>query len=142
MLSKIGDLIDKSLNTRVAPIAYLFAVLGLIRGFAYTVFPDSQGVRNTLTSQVGAVIPLDVWGMIVLTSSVVLLVGMYIKNAPLTMGGALGMCLTWGCTMVSYASAGFWTYLVPISVVNILIYGYLFITAPIGRLWDYTPSKG
>ena len=142
MLSKIGDLIDRSLNTKVTPLAYLAVVLGIIRGAAFAFFQTAPGVSSTVTARVGTIVPTTLWGYVVLIFSLVLLVGLLKRSVSLVMAGSLVMALAWGCNMAAYALRGYWEYLVPYAAVSVLIYGYLFITAPLGRLWDYTPTKG
>lgn len=140
-MDRLRKIIDRTLDTRITPIAYLIAMAGIVRGLAYTVFQDASGVTSTILYKVGPVIPLTLWGTIVLVSSVVLLYGMITKTTEMVGFGAMGMFMTWTLTAITYAVNGYWEYLFPTSVLYILIYGYFFLASSLGRLWDYTPYR-
>jgi uncharacterized membrane protein len=141
VMENLRKFIDMTLNTRITPIAYLIAALGIIRGLAYTVFQNAEGVTNTILYKVGPIIPLTLWGAIVLASSIILLYGMVSKTTELVQAGAMGMFLTWVLTAITYGVNGYIPYLMPTAVVYALIYGYFFLAASLGRLWDYTPNR-
>jgi hypothetical protein len=140
-MEKLRKFINRTLDTRITPIAYLLAAAGIVRGLAFTVFQGADGVTNTILYKVGPVIPLTMWGIIVLVSSVVLLYGMITKTAEMVGFGAMGMFLTWTLTAITYAINGYWPFLFPTAVLYILIYGYFFLASSLGRLWDYTPYR-
>ena len=130
-----------TLDTRITPLAYLFATLGLIRGLAYTVFQSSAGVQASTLVQIGTIIPLTLWGLIVLGSSVVLLYGLVFKVKEMVMAGAMGMFLTQVLTSITYFFNGYLEFMFPTAIVFALCYGYYFLAAGTERLWDYSPRE-
>jgi hypothetical protein len=58
------------------------------------------------------------------------------------MSSSLVLAMMWGFSFSAYVLEGLYEYLAPLAAVYILIYGYFFIAAPLGRLWDYTPRSG
>lgn len=140
-MERLQKILDRTLNTRITPLAYLIAALGIIRGLAFTVFQNAEGVTNTVLYKVGPVIPLTLWGIIVLASSVVLLYGMITKTTEMVGIGAMGMFMTWVLTAITYGINGYWPFLFPSAIIYTLVHGYFFLAASLGRLWDYTPYR-
>lgn len=140
-MERVRKFIDRTLDTRITPLAYLIAGAGIVRGIAYTFFQTAEGVSNTVLSQIGPIIPLTVWGVIVFASSLVLMYGLITKDAGSIMVGSMGMFLTWVLTAITYMLNGYLIFLFPTAVIYSLIYGYFFLSASLGRLWDYTPLR-
>lgn len=141
MENKALKFVERTLSTRISPLAYLVAALGIVRGLAYTVFQCSEGVTNSILFKVGPIIPLGVWGLIVLASSLILMYGMIAKSKRSVMIGSMGMFLTWVLTALTYLINGYIPFLLPTAVLFVFIHGYFFLAASLDRLWDYTPER-
>jgi hypothetical protein len=140
-MSKFIQFIDKTLDTRVTPLAYVFALTGVIWGVAFTFLQSSAGVTSTILYQSDALIGVSLWGMSVLISSIVLLYGLAVRSTKIVTIAAFILFLAWSSGAVSYAMAGEWILRFPLAIVNILCYGYYYLAASLGRLWDYTPDE-
>jgi hypothetical protein len=140
-MGKLVDLIDRSLNTRITPLAYLFALLSIVRGMGYTFFQTSEGVSSTVLFKIGPVIPPTAFGVLILSTAIILLGGMVIKSSVLVMAGSLGLFLSWVFTATAYFSNGYYFFLLPTAILQALAFGYFYLAASLGRLWDYTPYR-
>lgn len=139
MSDKILQFLHRTLNTRITPLAYLYAFQGFIFGFAFTFLQSSPGVQNTILFKEGALIGVSLWGMVVLIASIVLILGMCLKKVRGVQIGSVGMFMAWIFAAIVYASGGYTWFLLPIAITNILMYGYYYLASSLDQLWDYTP---
>src|SRR5690242_2778264 len=79
-MDKIITIIDKTLDTRVTPLAYVFALTGVVWGATFTFLSSNAGVTSTILYQNGALIGVSFWGLAVFISSVTLLYGLSIRS--------------------------------------------------------------
>lgn len=139
MSRRIGNFIYKTLNTRITPLAYLFAATGLVWGVAFTYFQDAPGVRNTILFKYDALVGVNVWGIWMCAASIFLLVGMFVKNHIYVQIGASGGFMGWLFAAILYLREGYYWLLTPLAILNVLMYGYYYLSAALGTLWDYSP---
>jgi len=139
MKDTIVAFIDRTLDTRVTPLAYVFSLTGIIWGTAFTFLSSDAGVTSTMLYQSGAIVGISLWGISVLVASLLLLYGLLQRSAKLVMLAAFILFFAWSAGAVSYAMAGEWILRFPLAIVNILCYGYYYLAASLNRLWDYTP---
>jgi hypothetical protein len=132
--------IIRTLSYRVTPLAYLVALQGLVYGVSFTFFSSSPGVTNTILFKNGAVVGVELWGIIALVSSLVLITGLLNKSGLATSLGALGMFLAWVFAAIVYLTGGYYYLLFPLAVVNILAHAYLYIAASMDKLFDRRPA--
>lgn len=132
--------IDRTLDTRVTPLAYVFALTGMVWGFAFTFLPGFPGVSSTVLYQYNALFGVSLWGIFMLGSSISLLYGLFTKKARVVMLSAFLLFLCWTSGAVVYGMAGEWAVRFPLAIINILCYGYYYLAASLDRLWDYSPQ--
>lgn len=140
MKNRLIAFIDKTLDTRVTPLAYVFALTGIVWGGTFTFLSSNAGVTSTVLYQSGALVGVSLWGLSVLLASLVLLAGLMTHSVKIVMIAAFVLFLAWSAGAISYAAAGEWVLRFPLAILNILCYGYYYLAASIGRLWDYTPD--
>lgn len=124
----------------VTPLAYLFALQGFIWGVAFTFFQDLDGVRNTVLYKQSALIGVSFWGAVAVIASLVLIGGMTVEQKVPTMVGAAGMWVLWVFALIVYVSDNYW-FLFTLAVLNVLMYGYLYLAASLGMLWVDTDEQ-
>lgn len=140
-MNKIITIIDNSLDTRVTPLAYVFALTGVVWGATFTFLSSNAGVTSTILYQSGALVGVSVWGLSVFVSSVLLLYGLAIRSTKMVTICAFILFMAWSAGAISYGVAGEWILRFPLAIINILCYGYYYLAASLGRLWDYTPEE-
>ena len=138
MVDKIVALIDRTLTTRITPLAYVYSLTGLIWGYAF-VFIDEFKASSTVLAQGGALIGVELWGGLVLVSTILLIFGMVFKLRHLVMVASFAMVLAWAMAGSVYFQGGEYFFRLPLAIINALCYGYLYLASSLGRLWDYTP---
>jgi hypothetical protein len=138
MREKFLSLIDRTLNTRITPLAYLVTIYSFIFGGSFVFLDSLTSVRVTLLYRYDALIGAPVWGMFVFVASAVLLAGLLIKRVSLVQAGALGLFCGWLFAAITYAQNDLWLQMV-LAIVFMLCFGYHFLASSLGRLWDYTP---
>lgn len=139
MGDKIINFINKTLSTRITPLAYVYALQGLVFGVAFTFFQAQPGVQNTILFKQGALIGISAWGLTALIASAVLIFGMLSKSKFPVQIGALGMFMAWIFAGIVYFQGGYVWFLLPLAILNVLCYGYYYLAAALNQLWDYTP---
>ena len=140
MRDKFSRLVDRSLNTRITPLAYLVTTYSFIFGGSFVFLDSLTSVRVTLLYRYDALIGAPVWGMFVFVFAVALLAGMMIKRAGWVQTGALGLFCGWLFAAITYAQNELWLQMV-LAIIFMLCFGYHFLASSIGRLWDYTPKE-
>lgn len=138
MTDKFISFIDKTLNTRITPLAYLIAIHSLIFGGSFVFLSGEQSVRATLLYQTGVIGGIQMWGMLVLVSAVLTIYGMARRVVNLTQLGATGLFMGWLFASITYGQNELWLQMI-LAGVLMLCFGYHFLAAGLGRLWDYTP---
>lgn len=138
MANKIIAFIDRTLNTRITPLAYLVAVHSMLFGGAFVFLNNEASVRASLLFKAGVIDNVPLWGAIVFVSAVVLILGMAAKSVPPIQWGALGLFMGWLFAAITYAQNDLWFQMV-LTIVTMLYFGYHFLASSLGRLWDYTP---
>jgi hypothetical protein len=123
------------LSSTITPLAYLYGIQGVIYGLGFTVFSDTPGIKGTILFQHDALIGVLIWGVVALASSGALLLGLIYKNSLLAQPGSLGMFLCWVFAGIVYASGGYYFLLLPLAMINILSYGYIYLAASLNTLW-------
>lgn len=142
MSNKLSSSVNNTLNTRITPLAYLYAVKSIIFGVSYGMLARySDGVTNTTLYKEGALIGHNLWGLLVLAGGGILLVGMLMKSPNMVKVSALVLFMAWAFATIVYITGGFLIMLLPLAVIDLLSCGYLYLAASLGILWDYTPSK-
>lgn len=124
----------KTIDTRVTPLAYLAAAQGLIWGMAFVFLHDLDGVQNTILFKQSALIGVSWWGVLSLVASLLMVIGMLCHFTVTTAAGAVGMWVAWVFALVIYVAGCYW-FLAVLAVVNILVYGYIYLSARLGLLW-------
>ena len=141
-MGRLYETIDRTLDTRITPLAYLYGVKSVSTGMAYALLSDySDGVQNTILYKEGALVGVSVWGFLVLIGGVVLLLGLLNQHVRMVHVASLTMFMAWAFAAIVYALGGYWLFLFPLAVIELLSCGYLYLSAGLGRLWDYTPSS-
>jgi hypothetical protein len=141
MKDTLVEFIDRTLDTRVTPLAYVFALTGIVWGFAFTFLSSDAGVTSTVLFQAGALVGVSLWGISVLVSSLLLLYGLATKSVKIVTFAAFILFIAWSAGAISYGMTGEWILRFPLAIVNILCYGYYYLAASLDRLWDYSPVK-
>lgn len=141
-MGRLYETIDRTLDTRITPLAYLYGVKSVSTGMAYALFAQySAGVQNTILYKEGALVGVSVWGFLVLIGGVVLLLGLLRRHVRTVQISSLILFMAWTFPAIVYALAGHWILLFPMAVIELLSCGYLYLSSHLGRLWDYTPSS-
>lgn len=132
------NFVRRTLSSTVTPLAYLYGFQGLAYGLGFTMFSESAGVQNTILFKHDALVGVMIWGAIALISSILLLMGLLYRDKFLTQPGALGMFLCWIFAGIVYASGGYFFLLLPLAVVNVLSYGYIYLASSLDVLWGHS----
>lgn len=140
-MGKLYKAVDRTLDTRVTPLAYLYGIKSVSTGVAYAILSEhSTGVQNTVLYKEGAVVGVSIWGFLILAGGIGLLAGLVSKKPWLVQISAMPMFMAWVFAAIEYGMGGYWLFLFPLAVIELLSCGYLYLSASLGRLWDYTPS--
>lgn len=119
----LKGIIDHTLDTKITPLAYVFAAHGLALAIGFQI-----------------VLNVDWWVFIVAFLTGVLLWGM--KNA-----------IAWVIKFASVLLVASWVFagiltvltkdytLTPLAFTVVICYGYYYLAASLGRLWNYTPER-
>jgi hypothetical protein len=137
-MDKLRQFINATLNGRITPLAYLVAIHSGIFGGAFVFFSNSLSVQSTLLYKVGALVGIPVWGWLTLIAALVLIVGMFIKRRETVQAGAFALFTSWIFAAITYGQNELWLQMI-LAIVTTLYFGYHFLAASLGRLWDYTP---
>ena len=141
-MGRLHRFIDSTLDTDISPLAYLYVVHALVYGVAYSFLDGlSSGVQNTVLFKAGVLFGHNFWGLMLLLGGAVLLCGMLRKHRRATQVGSSVLFMAWTFAAITYATNGYWHFLFPLAVVEILSWGYYYLAASIGRLWNYTPKE-
>lgn len=140
MVDKIVRLIDRTLTTRITPLAYVYALTGLVWGYAF-IFIDEFKASSTVLAQGGALIGVELWGALVLSATILLLYGMFMKIRVLVMIASFALVLAWAMAGAVYLTGAEYFFRLPLAIINALCYGYIYLASSLGRLWDYTPDR-
>lgn len=132
------NFIQRTLSTRVTPLAYIYGLQGLVYGASFAFFSQAPGVQNTILFKNGALVGIIIWGSIALISSSVLILGLISRNKFFTQLGSLGMFMCWVFAAITYANGGYFFLLLPLAFLNMLSYGYLYLASSIDTLWDFS----
>lgn len=138
MSAKLLALIDKSLNTRITPLAYLVALHSLVFGASFVFLSWTNTVQATTLYQSGIFIGLPLWGLLTMIGAGTLIFGMLRKATSLVNTGAIVVFMAWIFATITYAQHHLWLQMV-LSLITMLYFGYHFLASSLGRLWDYTP---
>lgn len=136
MLDKFRKFILWTLNTRVSPLAYLAAYASLAIGFFFTFFSRLSDVQNTLLFKVGILGATEMWAMLLLVSSVVLVLGLRFRLVEITRIGAMGNFVLWGFACFMYSNNQYWFALLSFGGIHMMCQGYLYLAASIDTLWQ------
>lgn len=142
-MGRLYNTIDGTLDTRITPLAYLYGVKSVSTGAAYALFSEySEGVQNTILYKEGALVGVSIWGFLVLIGGVVLLLGLLNEHIRTVQISSFILFMAWAFAAIVYALGGYWIFLFPMAVIELLSCGYLYLSSHLGRLWNYTPTKG
>lgn len=139
-MNKLARLVDRSLNTSVTPLAYLAVAQSFVMGTAFAIWGGDAGVTGTILYPYGMFLEVSVWGWLMTLGAVTTVLGLLLKNIYSTATGAFLLFSTWTFAALTYVENEAY-FPGALALVNILMAGYLFLSANIGRLWDYTPSR-
>lgn len=141
-MQRLARFLDKTLDTRVSPQSYLFVLTGIVTGFAFCFLHTvSKGVQNSILYQEGALIGVSLWGAILFGGSLITLAGMALRYTTTTMIGSFLGFTSWTFAAIVYLMNGDIHWLFPLAILSVLSFGYIFLAAALGRLWDYTPRR-
>ena len=132
--------IQRTVNTRITPLAYLFALWQMNFGFNIWM-ADAHGGDATVLSQIEPLIPSEYWGAILCMVGVVLILTMLWKSTfGVQLASFVGFIL-WVMAGISYMLEGYiWLHGIG-SIIMVLMFGYYFLAAGLEQLWDYTPER-
>lgn len=137
---KIMRFIQKTINTRVTPLAYLFALWQVNFGLNMF-FADRRGGDATVLSQIEPLVPSEYWGLALGLIALVLILGMIMKSERLVQVTAFGGFSLWVMAGIAYALEGYiWLHTIG-AVIMVLMFGYYFLAAGLDQLWDYAPNR-
>jgi len=140
MRQKIIDFIDWTLRPSVTPLGYLVVLHSFIFGSSFLFFGWTKAVQSIILYQIGALIGVQLWGILVFLAAGGLLIGLARRNLPIVNVGSFAMFMLWLFAVIVYFMNGFWLQGI-LAGVTMLYYGYFNLAAFMGRLWDYTPVK-
>lgn len=134
---KFMGLLDRLVDTRVTPLAYLVLFHNLIFALGFVVF-ERGGVNETVLARLGIPFGVVVWGTALLVSVVIIWSGLWWRAQKVVMVGAMLGFSVWLGAVITY----FWGgrhFQGALGVLTALQYAYFFLAAGLDRLWDYTP---
>lgn len=137
-----SEIIDRTLNTRISPLAYLYVLRAYVTGIAYTFLSSlSNGVQSSVLYKVEVILGHQFWGGMLLVGATFLLLGMWQKQKrPVQIGSSI-LFMSWAFAAITYAEHGYWPFLLPLAILEMLSWGYYYLSVSIGRLWNYTPES-
>lgn len=141
-MSNTYDFIDRTLDTRTTPLAYIYGVKSVIMGISYGFLAGvSGGVQNTILYKEGALVGHNLWGILGLVGGLLLIAGMLMRVPVMVRTSSFLLFTTWVFAAIVYGMSGFWLFLFPLALIEMLACGYLYLATGRGRLWDYTPAR-
>ena len=141
MIKKTLSIIDRTLSSRITPLAYVFALTGIVWGLAFTLFSETANVQSTVLYQQKALFGILSWGSIMLVGSIVLYIGMLAKHVRAVKYSSMLLTAAWASATVAYVMDGAAVLRAPLAIINVLCYGYFYLAVACDRLWDYTPDR-
>lgn len=134
------NFIQRTINTRVTALAYLFCAWQFNFGLNQFV-QDRKGGSTTVLSQIEALIPSEWWGLGLVIASIALVVGMLLKRVRTVQVSSFAGFSLWIMAAISYGLNGYVWLHVPGAILLTLMFGYFFLSAGLDQLWDYTPER-
>lgn len=142
-MSKYTEFVNKTLNPSISPLAYLFAAKSIITGSAFSLYAEySDGVQNTILYKEGALIGTGTWGALVLIGGIIFLGSIISKARHGVLISSMLLFTAWVFASIVYVSSGYAQYLLPLAMVEFLVWGYFYLTASAGILWKEVPPEG
>lgn len=135
------NLINKSLNTTIAPMVYIMMFMSLIIGlnFAYGSVEDSILYHTVFVG-----VAKSTWGIILTVAATLCLSGFVSSNKSLISVGSAAGFATWIYATVLLVMAGHYYIAITVGAFHALFMGYVFLATSMGYLWrqplDEDPS--
>jgi len=130
--------IDWTLNTDVAPISYLVTIHTLLFGLLTST--GFLGGGTFQISQLGPVLEVDIWGLLLALGAASVLGGFILKyTSPIIVGSLLVSCM-WIFAIITYIASGLIGFAI-LGFITMNYFAYFMFGATMGRLWGYTPYK-
>lgn len=136
----VMNIIQRTINTHVTPLGYLFAVWQTVFGVNHLLLDDKGGARTVL-SEIDPLMPTEIWGLILVVASVSLIIGMLCEKISVVQVSAFAGFALWVMAMLSYVLNGFIWLHAPSAALQAMMFGYFFLAAGINQLWDYAPER-
>lgn len=140
MTERLLMFVQRTLTTRVTPLAYLFVLYDFFYGLGLALTTGTKGAGAEVLANIEPLITSEVWGLGLLACCVVVFSGMLTKVPEIVeLGAFLGFAL-WVMATIAYCASGYIWIHAPMALIQTLIFGYLFLAASLDRLWDWTPD--
>ena len=140
MIERLLEFIQRTLSTRITPIAYLFIVYDFFYALGLALPTGDKGAGAEVLSKIEPLIGSEIWGLALLFCCVLIFVGMLTKTPQFIDFGAFFGFGLWTMAAIAYLLSGYiWIHL-PMALLQILIFGYYFLATSLGRLWDWIPD--
>src|SRR6478609_6778395 len=108
MWSRAVKLIDKALDARVAPSAYLVPLQSLTFGIAFFLFSSNPSVQGSILYQVGPPFGAALWGLGVTLGTTGFIVSLWFKWKWAVAGASMFLFSVWLGAAIAYAGSHYW----------------------------------
>mgnify|MGYP003296121021 CR=1 FL=1 len=137
---KIVQLMDRALDARVAPSAYLVPLQSLTFGIFFFLFTSEPSVTQSILYMVGPPFGATLWGAGVTVGTLAFMASLWFKQKLLVTIFAMFLFAVWLGAAIAYIRAGF-IFQFCLIFSQVLTYAYFFAANQTNRLWDYAPHK-
>lgn len=122
-MTRLRNFVNHTLDTRVTPLAYVFAAHGLALAIGFQI-----------------VLNIGWWVFVVAFATGLLIWGLLNKAKCAIKFASVVMFAAWVFAGVLTLITKDYT-LTPLAFSTVLCYGYYYLAASLGRLWNYTPDR-
>jgi len=140
MGNKAARAIDRVLDARVSPTAYLLPMQSLVFGIAFALFSGDDSVRASFLFQEAPPFGAPVWGASVTIGIITLLLGMLFKKRPAVYVASLFLFFVWLGAAIEQLHDLHWLQFMLTST-QVVTYTYFFFANWTDKLWDYCPTR-
>lgn len=133
-MAKIQAGLHKMLNGSISPMVYVMTSISIITGAAYSFLPFLPDIQRSILFNYGVAMGINVWGMLLLVGSIVVLIGCIYKHDKMIKIGSMVSFMMWLFATATYFTNAFYFVVVTYGLFHILFYVYLYLATSLGYI--------
>lgn len=130
------SIIEKTLNTEIAPMVYVMMFVNVIIGFCFLtgLGMGGAGIESVLYNA-GVLLNKAIWGGILMSTASTAFIGMIIKNPSMMQLGGIAGFMVWLFASISLFMNGHWYVLSTVALFHLLFHGYVYLATTTGHIF-------